>query len=71
MLQFQAQNHPEHPKKPLSAYLIFYMEKKNEVLNSQPGLAMVTPVLLPRSFILWFFNENSVGAVKFYIDFCY
>jgi len=37
----KAQTHPEHPKKPLSAYLIFYMDKKNEVMISQPGLAMI------------------------------
>jgi len=36
----KCQKHPEYPKKPLTSYMIFYMEKKDEILEKQPGLGM-------------------------------
>jgi len=36
----KSQKHPEYPKKPLTSYMLFYMEKKDEVLENQPGLGM-------------------------------
>lgn len=36
----KSQNHPDHPKKPLSSYMLYYMDKKSEVLDKLPGLAM-------------------------------
>jgi len=40
--RFQCQKHPDYPKKPLTSYMIFYMEKKDEILEKQPGLGMVS-----------------------------
>ena len=59
-MELQAQTHPEHPKKPLSAYLIFYMDKKNEVMISQPGLAMVTKLWN------WIFWSNCFNCIHFF-----
>jgi len=36
----KCQKHPDYPKKPLTSYMIFYMEKKDEILEKQPGLGM-------------------------------
>ncbi|XP_045031131.1 nucleolar transcription factor 1 isoform X2 [Daphnia magna] len=34
------QKHPDQPKKPLTSYMLFYMEQKDAVLEKQPGLGM-------------------------------
>ncbi|XP_046643236.1 nucleolar transcription factor 1-like isoform X2 [Daphnia pulicaria] len=34
------QKHPDQPKKPLTSYMLFYMEQKDAVLEEQPGLGM-------------------------------
>ena len=32
----KCQEHPDYPKKPLTSYMIFFMEKKDEILAKQP-----------------------------------
>jgi len=32
------QEHPDYPKKPLTSYMIYYLEKKGDILKKQPGL---------------------------------
>ncbi|XP_063234942.1 upstream-binding factor 1-like protein 1 [Bacillus rossius redtenbacheri] len=34
--------HPDFPKRPLSSYMMFYMEKKDEVARQNPGLDMTS-----------------------------
>ena len=51
--RFQCQKHPDYPKKPLTSYMIFYMEKKDEILEKQPGLGMVS-----LNFRLFFTNRT-------------
>lgn len=40
---FVLQNrHPDLPRRPLSTYMIFYLKKKDKVLQENPGLEMVS-----------------------------
>lgn len=34
--------HPDLPRRPLSTYMLFYMEKKDRVARENPGLEMVS-----------------------------
>jgi len=34
--------HPDMPRRPLSTYMLFYMEKKDKVARENPGLEMVS-----------------------------
>jgi upstream-binding transcription factor len=34
--------HPDLPRRPLSTYMLFYMEKKDKVARENPGLEMVS-----------------------------
>jgi hypothetical protein len=34
--------HPDLPRRPLSTYMLFYMEKKDRVSRENPGLEMVS-----------------------------
>jgi upstream-binding transcription factor len=36
--------HPDMPKRPLSTYMMFYMEKKDRVSKEYPNLEMVSNV---------------------------
>ena len=37
----QNQKHPDLPKKPLSSYMLFFMDCKDEIAKKNPDLAMV------------------------------
>jgi hypothetical protein len=34
------QKHPEQPKKPLSSFMLFFIEQKDAVMKKQPNLGM-------------------------------
>jgi len=34
--------HPDMPSRPLSTYMLFYMEKKDKVARENPGLQVVS-----------------------------
>jgi hypothetical protein len=41
-LVFSQNRHPDLPRRPLSTYMLFYMEKKDKVARENPGLEMVS-----------------------------
>lgn len=61
--------HPDMPKRPLSTYMMFYMEKKDRVSKEYPNLEMVNPKFdLIKRFCILLFNlfcrQNSPPSLQ-------
>lgn len=37
--------HPDFPKRPLSTYMMYYMKKKDKIMQENPGIDVVSPIL--------------------------
>jgi hypothetical protein len=55
--------HPDMPKRPLSTYMMFYMEKKDRVSKEYPNLEMVNPkfdLKTDLAFFAYYYYYNNL-----------